>query len=179
MSDLEGMELLGDELAKNIMYNVAPYSDDCTHMIGDTKVTYDHLSECWLVARPYVSHPIAVAALMNTEHRKVIALLHDVDEDTDFKLVWNELFTDKTFFGRAEPELEMYPITEREYNDLKLMTKQPGDTYTTYMKRIADSGNDDVIAVKLADNFHNLSCDPTTKQKDKYLAHAPMLLATI
>lgn len=126
--------------------------------------------DTFLVYEPYHTHPIAVAAMMNTEYRKVLALLHDVIEDTDYVL------TDSWWKNICAPDMEVIEIPDELYIDLELLTKDPSLTYEQNIRRIKDSGRADAIAVKLADNCHNLSTG-TEKQQQKYLGISlPILL---
>lgn len=94
----------------------------------------------------YVLHPLAVARAVedNTnpdsewhEDGAVVALLHDVLEDTD------------------------YPLPERTLNvpqhaALKAVTKDENETYASYIEQICACPNQVAIIVKLADLWHNL-----------------------
>lgn len=86
---------------------------------------------------PYVFHPFHLAEQMDTEESTILALLHDVVEDTDFTL------EDLSEMG--------YPSTVIEA--LALMTHDPSVPYMDYIKNI--SANALATKVKLADLRHN------------------------
>lgn len=86
---------------------------------------------------PYVFHPVHLAEQMEDEDSTVVALLHDVVEDSDYTL------QDIRAMGFAENILEA----------IALMTHEPGVDYFDYVRRIRNHS----IArkVKLADLRHN------------------------
>lgn len=94
----------------------------------------------------YIFHPMEVARRLDnpahteasTEDFVVVALLHDVLEDTDYEL-------DREWFN---------PV---QWEALNLVTHTPELTYREYVERIATSGNRVAIMVKLADLSHNMS----------------------
>ena len=93
---------------------------------------------------PYILHPIAVAESLDhrtMEFIKVAAVLHDVVEDTDVTL----------------EDLETVGIDPRAVDIVDILTRREGEVYFDYVSRIADSGNGNAIAVKIADVKHNLS----------------------
>jgi (p)ppGpp synthase/HD superfamily hydrolase len=110
---------------------------------------------------PYSSHPIAVAEMMDTEEEKVVALLHDVIEDTDY--TYNKLY-----------DLLLHDCSDRLRNALKLITKQDHQDYSVYMFNIGCCSL--ARKVKIADMFHNISDNPTLKQKEKYFSALKQLL---
>ena len=86
---------------------------------------------------PYVFHPFHVAEQMTDEATTIVALLHDVVEDTDYTL--NDL-------------KEMgYP--DEVIQALSLLTHDDGSEYMDYVKRLKN--NPIARAVKLADLKHN------------------------
>jgi (p)ppGpp synthase/HD superfamily hydrolase len=86
---------------------------------------------------PYVFHPFHLAEQMDDEYGTVVALLHDVVEDTDTTL------RDLSAMG--------YP--EEVIDALALLTHAEGVPYMDYVKKIKT--NDVAKAVKLADLRHN------------------------
>ena len=90
---------------------------------------------------PYVFHPFHLAEQMETEDTTVVALLHDVVEDTDVT------FADLAKEGFGEAVLTA----------LKLLTHTDGTDYMLYVRAIKE--NEIAKAVKLADLRHN--SDPT------------------
>ena len=86
---------------------------------------------------PYILHPWLVAEWQNDEVKTIVALLHDVVEDTDmtFEDIKNEGFSDE--------------VVEA----IKLLTHDNNVDYKEYLDAIAD--NPIAIDVKLADLKHN------------------------
>ena len=86
---------------------------------------------------PYIAHPLHVAESMETEDECVVALLHDVLEDTDITV------EDLTRIG----------ISDRQIAALKLLCHDDSVPYLEYVQSIRV----DQIArkVKLADLHHN------------------------
>ena len=86
---------------------------------------------------PYIYHPNHVAEQMDTENECIIALLHDVVEDTNV-----------TFKQLEE-------VFSKEIIDiLKLLTREENIEYDEYIKRIKN--NSIACKVKIADLTHNL-----------------------
>jgi (p)ppGpp synthase/HD superfamily hydrolase len=88
--------------------------------------------------KPYITHPEKVAGDFDYSAEKVVAILHDVLEDTD----------------ATEDELRAIGCTEEIIAALKLLTHQKGVKYMDYVKAAAE--NPIARAVKLADLRHNL-----------------------
>lgn len=86
---------------------------------------------------PYVFHPFHVAEQMPDEDTTIVALLHDVIEDTSCTL------EDLRGMGFADEVLEA----------LALMTHEKGVPYLDYVAKICD--NEIARTVKLADLRHN------------------------
>lgn len=87
---------------------------------------------------PYISHPIAVAAMVETEEEKTVALLHDVVEDTPVTL--------EELRRQGFPELVMEAVD--------ILTKRPGSDYRDYIQRVKQ--NPLALTVKIADMTHNM-----------------------
>jgi len=152
---------------KTVTASIMPNGDKIIYVIGNR---FD-------VCRPYSSHPIAIADMMNTPYRKMLAYLHDVIEDCDYKLVRGldgEGYLNY-YIAHVEHPIR-YEISWNLFRDLDLLTKDPDLTYEQNIRRIKDSGRADAIAVKIADTCDNLST-ATDKQKEKYLTiPLPILL---
>lgn len=91
---------------------------------------------------PYINHPVRVAASLQKFEEKVVALLHDVLEDTDY--------VDLPFICHVfgyEIGLAVGEITREKY-----------ETYQEYIERLA--GNKLATLVKIADLYENLSNNP-------------------
>ena len=113
---------------------------------------------------PYIHHPLHLAEQMDTEDEVIIALLHDVVEDTD----------------RTFDDLEREGFSKSVISALKLLTHDDSE-YTEYIFRI--KSNPIAIKVKLADLRHNsnpsrlASLPPETAErlKEKYATAIGML----
>lgn len=86
---------------------------------------------------PYVFHPAHVAEQMTDEETTVVALLHDVVEDTDMTL----------------EELRSAEIPEACLEALDLLTYDGVESYFDYVLRVKE--NPIARSVKLADLAHN------------------------
>lgn len=86
---------------------------------------------------PYVYHPFHLAEQMHTEETVIVALLHDVVEDTACTL------QDIANFGFSQTVIDA----------LKCMTHDPSVPYMQYIAKIKE--NPIAKAVKLADLRHN------------------------
>lgn len=103
---------------------------------------------------PYVFHPIHLAEQMEDEYSTVVALLHDVVEDTAYT------FQDLYQMGYPEPVIKA----------IRLMTHPEGLPYLDYVAAIKS----DPIArkVKLADLRHNSDLTRLDHVDAKALARA-------
>ena len=89
---------------------------------------------------PYYNHLLKVYANVDNYDEKIIALLHDVVEDSEVT------FDDLKVYGYPENILEA----------LRVLTKKKGEYYPDYIERIIDSNNIQALNVKLADLKHNV-----------------------
>lgn len=85
---------------------------------------------------PYIFHPIHIAEQMDTENSCIVALLHDVVEDSDITINY----------------LSKY-FSEEVMAALKILTKNENDDYVEYIKRVKT--NKLATKVKLKDLKHN------------------------
>ncbi len=90
---------------------------------------------------PYVFHPFHLAEQMDTEEKVVVALLHDVVEDTDYTI----------------EDLSEMGFGKEIIDAITLLTHVPDVEYMDYVRNIKK--NPIAKAVKLADLAHN--SDPT------------------
>ena len=86
---------------------------------------------------PYVHHPLHVAEQMRDEESTVVALLHDVVEDTDYTL----------------DDIREMGFGDRVVEALSLLTHDEAVPYMDYVRRVAKDPL--ARAVKLADLEHN------------------------
>jgi (p)ppGpp synthase/HD superfamily hydrolase len=114
-----------------------------------------HDGELRRSGEPFVSHPMAVfeqaRELGYSATRQILSVLHDVPENN--------------------PEWPIVRLREEGFGDdvlkpLELLTKPEGADYDEYIKGLED--DPDAAAVKELDIKHNLSDNPTQKQKERY-----------
>jgi len=86
---------------------------------------------------PYATHPIHIADSMDTEDECVVALLHDVLEDTELTV----------------SDLQQWGITDRQIEAIKLLCHDESVPYLEYIQKI--QLNPIARKVKLADLKHN------------------------
>ena len=96
-----------------------------------------HAGQVDKCGHPYILHPIAVMGKMDTDELRIIAVLHDVIEDTDVTLV----------------DLARDNIPQRALNAICALTRLPGQTWNEYLDQVET--NIDAIKVKIADLQHN------------------------
>lgn len=113
---------------------------------------------------PYVFHPFHLAEQMKSEETVVVALLHDVVEDTDYTL--------EDLIGMGFPKTVVDAIG--------LMTHTSGVEYMDYVALIKN--NPIARAVKLADLKHNIDVsrldtitEKDLKRVEKYTAAIKLL----
>lgn len=103
------------------------------------KLMYDkHKNQKDKGGMPYVLHPLHLAEQMDDEDSTVVALLHDIVEDTDITIT----------------NLNELGFTKEQIEAINIMTHPSGMDYFDYIKRIAT--NDISLKVKLADLQHNM-----------------------
>ena len=90
---------------------------------------------------PYILHPLTVMNKVTAADEKVVAVLHDVIEDTDITI----------------EDLEEYEIPDFVIEAVDAISKRDDEEYMEYIKRCGENG----IArrVKLADLEHNTQQD--------------------
>ena len=110
---------------------------------------------------PYVFHPFHLAEQMDSEESTIVALLHDVVEDTDYTL------RDLTSMGFSNSIIEA----------LTLMTHDPKVPYMEYVKAI--SANSLATKVKLADLRHNSDLSRLEQIDEKALSRVEKYAAAI
>ncbi len=110
-----------------------------------TPMTNEAMRVCYMAHRgqldksgvPYVFHPYHLAEQMTTEDEVCVALLHDVQEDTDV----------------TEEQLRAHGFNERVLEALRLLTHDPRVPYEDYVQALAS--NPLARTVKIADLCHN------------------------
>lgn len=124
-----------------------------------TLATHAHRGQVDKGGAPYILHPLRIMAQMNSNEERIVAILHDVVEDsTDIDLA------DIAFvFG------------DRIAEAVDALTKRKGESYDAYLERV--KGDELATKVKLADLKDNCDLDrlgraPTDDDRrrlDKYL----------
>ena len=98
---------------------------------------------------PYIFHPVHVANGMTDEDTTVVALLHDVVEDTEYTIEM----------------LREYGFTEEQLKALDCITHRENEDYFDYVRRV--KSNEIAKAVKFKDLEHNMDLsrieNPTEK----------------
>lgn len=115
---------------------------------------------------PYVFHPFHLAEQMQTEETTVVALLHDLVEDTDYTI----------------EDLVSMGFSKNITDAIALMTHADDVTYMDYVRKIKN--NPIAKVVKLADLKHNSDLtrldvvdEKALKRKEKYLKAIKILEA--
>ena len=89
---------------------------------------------------PYYNHLFKVYLGVSSYKEKIIALLHDIVEDTNIS------YSDLKEFGYNDEIIDA----------LIFLTKKKGEYYPDYIDRIINSNNKMVLNIKLADLKHNM-----------------------
>ncbi len=119
------------------------------------KVAYEaHAGQLDRAGVPYIYHPIHLAEQMDTEDACVIALLHDVVEDSDITL------DDLRTMGFTEIQLEGVRLMTHIPPEGELSDEEKEEDYLDYVRSIKE--NDLARQVKIADLMHNADPDRRT-----------------
>ena len=102
--------------------------------------TEAHRGQKDLDGNPIILHPLTVGLMGKTIDEQCVGFLHDVVEDTEY-----------TFYDLLAMGVPIHIV-----DALRLLTHEDGTDYLEYVRRIALSGNELAIAVKLNDLRHNL-----------------------
>lgn len=103
---------------------------------------------------PYIQHPLRVMLAVHAPRAQMVAVLHDVLEDTAVGVA----------------DLRGIGLPEEVVAAVVALTHEPGDSYPDYIERVA--GNPLARQVKLADLADNLA-------NNRRLAHTPDVAARI
>lgn len=131
-----------------------------------------HFGQKDKIGQPVILHPLTILITVQpaTESNQIVAVLHDVLEDTVYSI------------GQI---MEHVSLTDHEIEALNLLNHKRGDPYVNYVQRIKMSGNDIALSVKLADIKHNairghesLPKDVSERLKKKY-ENAMLILTEI
>ena len=107
-----------------------------------------HKSKLDKAGAPYILHPLRVMLNMETEEEMMVAVLHDVVEDSDYSF----------------DKLREIGFSERVLEALDSVTKRAGEAYEDFVKRAAS----DPIGkkIKLADLRDNMDLSRLAKITD-------------
>jgi GTP diphosphokinase / guanosine-3',5'-bis(diphosphate) 3'-diphosphatase len=86
----------------------------------------------------YINHPVAVSTLVGSLEEKIVALLHDVIEDTRVTL----------------EELKSFGFNDNVIAAIDAISKKAGESTDDYMNRVKN--NKLACSVKKADLLHNM-----------------------
>ena len=101
--------------------------------------------------KPYIEHPLRVMNQVESEEEKIVAVLHDIVEDTDISL----------------NDLRNEGFSEEVVSAVECLTKQDGENYDSYIERI--SFNPLAVKIKLADLEDNRDLTRLPQVTDKDL----------
>ena len=109
-----------------------------------------HKNQTDKAGNPYILHPLHVMENVNSKEGKIVAILHDIIEDTDI----------------TEDYLLKIGLSKRIVDAVVALTRSEDIDYQEYIKNL--SSNPLAKEVKLADLEHNLDLKrlPTLEEKD-------------
>lgn len=110
-----------------------------------------HKGQTDKAGKPYIEHPLRVMNQMKSEKEKIVAVLHDIVEDTDISL----------------NDLRNEGFSEEVVSAVECLTKQDGENYDLYIERI--SFNPLAVKIKLADLEDNRDLTRLPQVTDKDL----------
>lgn len=97
---------------------------------------------------PYYAHLFRVAAKFEDTSEVVVALLHDILEDTDAK------------------EYDLFFLTQEELQAVQAITRKEGEKYFDYINRVKQ--NDLARKIKIEDLKSNLSMNSSESLIERY-----------
>lgn len=100
-----------------------------------------HTGQTDKAGQPYILHPLRIMLKMSTVEEQIVAVLHDVVEDTDLSI----------------DDLRLAGFNDEICEALDRLTHRPGEDYMAYIDRISE--NRLASKVKLADLDDNLCVD--------------------
>ena len=109
-----------------------------------------HKNQSDKAGNPYILHPLHVMENVNSKEGKIVAILHDIIEDTDV----------------TEDYLLKIGLSKRIVDAVVALTRSEDIDYQEYIKNL--SSNPLAKEVKLADLEHNMDLKrlPTLEEKD-------------
>lgn len=120
--------------------------------------TKAHMNQKDKLGEPYIIHPLTVMLSLENESERIVAILHDVIEDTNVTL----------------DNLKEEGFSKEVLEAIDCITKRHGENYLDYLGKIKQ--NELALKVKLADINHNMNperlkeLDPETavRLREKY-----------
>lgn len=113
-----------------------------------------HFNQTRRNGEPYILHPIRVMLKMQTEEQKIVAILHDVIEDTSL----------------TEEDLYLYGFSENVIKAIMLLTKSKDCNYEAYIDFIRR--NEIARKVKIEDIKDNLDLEQLDRISEKDIARS-------
>ena len=109
-----------------------------------------HKNQTDKAGNPYILHPLHVMENVNSKEGKIVAILHDIIEDTDI----------------TENYLLKIGLSKRIVDAVVALTRSEDRDYQEYIKNL--SSNPLAKEVKIADLEHNMDLKrlPTLEEKD-------------
>lgn len=127
-----------------------------------------HKNQTDRYGQPYILHPMRVMAMGRTDEEKIVGILHDVVEDTDWTFA----------------DLRREGFSERIITALDCLTKREGEEYDAFVARTRK--NDLAIRVKLHDLTDNMDVrrmkevkEGDVKRLNKYLKAYRLLMKDV
>ena len=114
--------------------------------------TKAHTGQLDKAGQPYILHPLRLMLKFHAEDEMIVAVLHDVVEDSLFTL----------------ESLKEYGFSEIVINAIASLTKSKGESYEDFVSRV--SNNDLARKIKIEDIKDNLDLTRLDKVTDKDLA---------
>ena len=108
---------------------------------------------------PYIAHPLHLADQMTTEDTCVVALLHDVVEDTYLT------FEDIEAAGFSKEQLDALKLLTHDDIPQNLSLEEREKIYLDYVRKIKE--NDIAKVVKIADLKHNSDLSRMLREPDE------------
>lgn len=137
-----------EQMATASMFEKEPHSSNPMYQKALRFITEKHAGQKRRNGNPYIIHPIRVSQEVHSDTEKVVALLHDVLEDTT--ATYDEVL------GLFGEEIAIAVLA---------LTKTKGEPYMEYIHRV--KRNPLAITVKIADMSDNLSDSPSDEAIDR------------
>jgi (p)ppGpp synthase/HD superfamily hydrolase len=127
-----------------------------------------HKGQVDKAGKPYILHPLRLMMSVDNDDEKIVAVMHDIVEDTDITL----------------DDLKNEGFSEQVISAIECVTKKKGEDYNSFIKRI--SRNRLATRVKLADLEDNMDLsrldtvtDKDLERLEKYIKAKKQLLTSL